>query len=126
MSAATKFFTLEEANRTLPLVKRIVNDILNTGESLRGLYASASAIGTLPEEEIGRASEQLEQLFGELESVGCSYRDWNFTLGLVDFPAVLDGRAVCLCWKSDEEEVGYYHETAAGFAGRKPIPAEQP
>ena len=119
-----KLFTPKEANQTLPLVKRIVSDILSTGDRIRALSA-----------EIGKNSEsnpqiiqwmnQLEELFEELELLGCSYKDWNFTVGLVDFPSVIGGQQVFLCWRSDEKELKYYHEIDAGFTGRKLIPKEE-
>ncbi len=119
----TKHFTPEEASQTLPLVKMIVQDILENGQIVRALCAK---IGTGAEEnpEVIRLMDQLEDLFLELESLGCSYKDWNFTAGLVDFPSVIDGKEVFLCWKSDEDEIKYYHEVDAGFAGRKSIPVE--
>lgn len=42
--------------------------------------------------------------------------------GLIDFPAVIDGRAVLLCWKDPEPEVAFWHTLEGGFAGRKPLP----
>lgn len=119
-----KLFTPKEANQTLPLVKRIVADILNTGDRIRSLSAQ---IGTNAESnpQIVQWVNQLEELFEELESLGCSYKDWNFTVGLVDFPAVIDGQEVFLCWRSDEEALKYYHEIDAGFTGRKLIPKEE-
>lgn len=117
-----KFFTPESANQTLPLVKRIVDDILRVGRQIR----SESMEIEKPEEspEINRLMDQLDELFDELEAIGCSYRDWNFSEGLVDFPAKMNDREVLLCWRSDESDVRFYHEIDAGFAGRKPIPKE--
>lgn len=119
----TKYFTAREANQTLPLVKKIVADILTNGNTVREL---CTKIGTAAEAhpDVVRLMDQLEELFAELESLGCSYKDWNFTAGLVDFPAVLDGDEVCLCWKSDEPSVAFYHDLESGFAGRKAIPAK--
>ena len=58
----------------------------------------------------------------ELEEIGCFYKDWNFTIGLVDFPAIIDGKEVLLCWRSDEDDILYYHGFEDGYAGRKEIP----
>ena len=41
--------------------------------------------------------------------------------GLVDFPAMLDGHEIYLCWKLGEERIGYWHGVDEGFAGRKPL-----
>ena len=119
-----KLFTPKEANQTLPLVKRIVADILSTGDRIRALSAE---IGKNAESDpqIMTWMDQLEELFEELERLGCSYKDWNFTVGLVDFPSVIDGQQVFLCWRSDEKELKYYHEIDAGFTGRKLIPKEE-
>jgi hypothetical protein len=116
-----KLFTPKEANQTLPLVKKIVDDILTTGQLIREV---SQKIGTSAEKdpEVIRAMDQLEEMFQELERIGCSYKDWNFTVGLVDFPAVIEGREVLLCWRSDEKELRYYHELEEGFTGRKLIP----
>ncbi len=117
-----KFFTPETANQTLPLVKRIVDDILRAGRQIRSLSMEIEKPEDSP--EINSLMDQLDELFDELEAIGCSYRDWNFTEGLVDFPAKVNGREALLCWRSDETEVRYYHDVDAGFAGRKSIPRE--
>ena len=43
--------------------------------------------------------------------------------GLVDFPMMMDGRLVYLCWRVGEPEILYWHELEAGFAGRQPLTA---
>ena len=117
-----KFFTTNEANKMLPLVRRIVTDILKNGQAIRALSTELEE----PEEdpEINRLMDQLDELFDELEALGCSYRDWNFSEGLVDFPSKIRGQEVLLCWRSDEKEVAFYHDLESGYAGRLPIPKE--
>lgn len=115
-----KLFTVEEANRTLPLVRRIVSDILKAGQDIRAISVNTPK----PEEDprVLALVDELDGLFEEMESLGCSYRDWNFQMGLVDFPAIIDGQEACLCWRSDEPEVLYYHDLESGYAGRRAIP----
>lgn len=116
-----RLFTPNEANRTLPLVRRIVDDILATGRRMRTLAAQ----GTPSPDEVRdyeRLGKELQTLFTELDDLGCSYKDWNFAVGLVDFPAVIDGEQVLLCWRSDEPNVRHFHRCEDGYAGRKPIP----
>jgi hypothetical protein len=116
-----KLFTAESADRTLPFVRGVVADILEKGRELRALHEKI---------EEGRSfalasaaiESQLRSLLAELERIGCSYRDWNFDIGLVDFPGIIDGEEVCLCWRSDEEKVRWFHTPDAGYAGRRPIP----
>ncbi len=118
----TKIFTLEQAAKTLPLVKGIVADILKTGQAIRELSVEMEK----PEEdpEINRLMDQLDELFEEIELLGCYYKDWNFTVGLVDFPAKVHGKEVMFCWRSDEDTIRYYHDSESGYAGRRLIPKE--
>lgn len=115
-------FTPFEANRTLPLVRRIAADVLVRGRELRRLARDGVEDAALP--RVGVLQAELAELYGELERLGCSWRDLGFERGLVDFPARIAGRDVLLCWKSDEQHVTWYHDAEAGFAGRTPIPRE--
>lgn len=121
----TKRFTPTEATRTLPLVKAIVRDLLEKGRDLKTHAAKSELTATTETEDaIARLQEEIRDHLKELDQIGCTYRDWNFEVGLVDFPAVIDGEEVLLCWKSDEEKLEWFHGVNAGFAGRQRIPEE--
>lgn len=115
-----KHFTPAQANRTLPLVRRIVDDILERGRELRSLSKGQHAPAA--QVRIGQLEAQLRDLMAELESIGCEYKDFSFDKGLVDFPSQIEGRDVLLCWRSDEPRVEWFHPYDAGFAGRARIP----
>lgn len=109
-----RFFTPKEAGRALPLVRQIVSDILDTAKKIRDLDSSNG--------ELRRLQGVLQKLLLELEDLGCFYKDWNYTAGLVDFPSIVNGETVFLCWRSDENELGWFHSLDEGYAGRKPLP----
>jgi hypothetical protein len=118
-----KYFTPPEATQTLPLVRRIVTDILDTGQKIRSLVAylkDEADSNSDVEDLIG----QLNVYFQELEDLGCYYKDWSFGIGLVDFPSIIENEEVSLCWRSDEKDLQFYHNHADGYAERKPIPPE--
>lgn len=120
MQTKTKYFTPEEANKTLPLVKKIVVDILNDASLIRSISSTlASNIENNP--DIIRLTGNIKNYLSELEEIGCYYKDWNFQLGLVDFPAIINGEEVLLCWRSDEEKIDYYHGVNDGYTGRRLI-----
>jgi hypothetical protein len=123
MITETKYFTPSEAIKTLPLVRKIVGDILNTTREMR-LYAEDINGQIENDPFIKKMAENVEGYIRELEEIGCFYKDWNFTIGLVDFPSIIDGEEVLLCWRSDEETIKFYHGLDSGFAGRKKIPEE--
>lgn len=120
-SGFKKYFTPAEAAQTLPLVKTIVADILDLGYQIHSL---ATMLGQEAQghPQVQGMVDQLQEHFAELEQIGCFYKDWGFSIGLVDFPALIEGKEVFLCWRSDEPEIRYYHEIEAGYAGRKAIP----
>ena len=131
MSTATRTFTVEQANRMLPLVRRIVRDIVEThhkwSRSVQSYEAAAtwtradspsSQLAEL-EAEVRALAVEIEGYLSELRELGVDFK--GFDQGLVDFPCERDGRTACLCWKLDEPEVLYWHETSDGFAGRQPL-----
>jgi len=113
-----RIFTRSEAESALPLVRQIVGDILETARKIRELDETDS--------ELPRLQSELEENLQELEGMGCFFKDWNFSVGLVDFPAEIDGETVFLCWRSDESELGWYHRVEDGFQGRRPLPRVSP
>ena len=119
-----KYFTPGEAKRTLPLVRQIVKDILTTTREMRLMAEDLGGEDIEKNPSIVKMAEQVQGFMQELEELGCYYRDWNFNIGLVDFPAIFDNKEVLLCWRSDEEDILYYHGPEDGYAGRKLIPEQ--
>jgi hypothetical protein len=117
-----KYFTPHEANKRLPLVKQIVGDILAKAGQLKSAMAGVNESSQKGAYE--KILARMNGLIDELESLGCFYKDWNFEKGLVDFPAIIDGQEVMLCWHSDEPDVRWYHGIEEGFGGRRQIPDE--
>jgi hypothetical protein len=124
MTTEIKYFTPSEARKTLPLVRKILKDILDTSREMR-LIADEVEGQVEKDPRIQKMADDIEDFMLELEDIGCFFKDWNFQIGLVDFPAILDGKEVFLCWRSDEEDIMFYHEMETGFAGRKIIPPEE-
>ena len=124
MTTDLKYFTAAEARNTLPLVRKIVKDILDTSKEMR-LIADEIGGDVEKDPRILKLADNIEDFMQELEEIGCYFKDWNFSIGLVDFPAIIEGKEVFLCWKSDEEDILYYHEPEVGFSGRKLIPPEE-
>lgn len=124
-----KYFSAAEANRALTLVRKVVADIVESYRQLHKLHDTCRNLegrGKSVEAERARQeyvhlTDDLSELRAELEQIGCELKDYN--VGLVDFPARLDGREICLCWKHGEDEVGYWHEVDSGYSGRRPIGA---
>ena len=118
-----KCFTPSEANLMLPLIKRIVDDIMDAGRKMRAIGRCRSPDASLVA-NYKRLSDRLREYIAELADLGCTYKDWGFGVGHVTFPGKISGQPVLLCWKSDDPEVAYYHLYEENYAGRRRIPAE--
>lgn len=114
-----RFFSYHSANRTLPLVRRIVEDIREQYGGLQPLLAAGERGGP----EVGERARALEALVAELHDLGCHFK--GFEEGLVDWYSLYAGRPVFLCWRPGEAEIGWWHQIDAGFAGRQPILPEE-
>ena len=121
-----KYFTLSEARRALPLVKRIAQDLQAAQKERIRLHEQMMANGKRPMAELEalaaqfeRLTDRMERLLAELAQIGVELMDAS--TALLDFPALHEGREVMLCWKGDEETITHWHEALGGFAGRKPV-----
>lgn len=71
--------------------------------------------------ERDKAAQEATDALGEIEEIGVRVQDLQE--GLLDFPCVMDGKTVMLCWKLGEDTITHWHEQEDGFAGRKPLDA---
>ena len=113
-------FTVEQADRMLPYVRRIMEDILKAGNEMK-----AMARETMTGDHASRLEKRIAELKGylkELEDLGCAYRDWDFRHGLVDVPSELDGEPIWLSWRSDEPSVRHYYAGGEPAHLRRPLP----
>ena len=123
-------YTPELANRALPLVRRIVEDLVRDYQAWRERVqdyegaANASepdaAIVDALQRDVQRLAVEIQGYIGELAALGIECK--GLDVGLVDFPGEIDGRPACLCWKLGEPAVAWWHRPDAGFAGRQPLP----
>ena len=133
---AERLFTVEEVNALIPRLQHLMVRMQERGAELqrvlqevtraRGRDGQPIAVSELLRlrPEVEPVAKEMEALLRELEATGGQFK--GLDLGLVDFPAEVDGEMVLLCWQYGEEEVSYYHSFEQGFAGRKPLPRSRP
>ena len=122
MADQERLYTPASANRALPLVRSIVDDILARAREVRSLTALSRDPARDP--EVAARWKEIRDLVDELNRLGVQFKDPSLEIGLVDFPGEIDGKPVHLCWRRDEPAVTHYHGREEGFASRKPIPRE--
>ena len=133
-----KVFTVEQANAALPLVRAILSDLVRLSREVSERRQRLSFLldGREPPQENDPYREELAQVGEELEKdrvrlqgyadelIELGVEPKSATEGVVDFPSILDGRMIYLCWKLGEPEVLFWHTLTDGFAGRRPLTAD--
>ena len=121
-----RHFTLEEANAILPRLKPLLRQLRDAKDELTDAEAHELLSGAAPTNgggepgrQVGVAFLEVRRLLEALEQAGIVLKDID--RGLVDFPALLDGREVFLCWELGEDEVAFWHDLEAGYRGRQPL-----
>ena len=121
-----RHFTRAEANALLPRLRDVLNRLRDAKDELTDAAAHEALAEAAPtngggEEgrRVGVAFLEVNRLLETIERSGILLRDID--RGLVDFPAVIDGREVYLCWELGEGAIGYWHELEAGYGGREPL-----
>ena len=124
-------YTAALANKALPLVRRIVADLVDSfrrwEDAVRQVELAShdnvleNAESERWQAETQRLAADIEHGVRELSELGIEVRALD--VGLVDFPGTLDGRDVYFCWMLGEGEVTHWHARDAGFAERQPLAA---
>jgi hypothetical protein len=130
-----RIFSLRDAERLRTEIEPILIDAI---EARRKLNEIDEELGKLAERaqqsggllvahdkaarqrlEHNRLAEAIQSALEKIHATGCVVKDLE--VGLLDFPARINGEAVYLCWRLGEDRIRFYHAQDEGFAGRKPI-----
>ena len=131
-----KTFKLEEAESLLPVLESLLKQAMEAKEAIEAIDHSLQSLshkiylsgGLLVEvarvmakkADRERAVQRIKDTVNEIHSTGVQVKDLD--IGLLDFPCVVEGETVLLCWKLGEgKTIGYWHGLEEGYAGRKPI-----
>ncbi len=130
-----KTFTLDEAQSMLPLVQSLLNRATESKEAARKLqeemqelvrriFISGGVLVDISAAQKRRVAlealvQRAKDALDEIDAIGVQVKDLDS--GLMDFPCLLEGETVLLCWKRGEERIEFWHRVEDGFAGRQPI-----
>ena len=128
-----RHFTVAEANAMIPELTSLLEEMRSHGQQLAAVHERSAQVSrklrgngyhnpnedTMVAELAQSLQEDLQQGISRLNEWGIELKDLE--AGLVDFPALREGRTVFLCWQLGEPEVAFWHELTTGFAGRQPL-----
>ena len=130
-------YTLEKANNALPLVRAIARDWVQLSREIEGRKQQIAILiegreirgGDPYSEELEEVHSQMQSADVKLDEYVAELRDLDIEprsgmLGTVDFPALLDGRIISLCWRIDELELMHWHEPGQSCQQRRLLAVE--
>ena len=140
---SSKYFSRHEAEQLLPQIEELLKvaqehkqtvdaaqiELTKAASRIMVLGGSYPSYSDLVKEKTERdqASARIVETIDKIQETGCLVKDIDE--GLIDFPSLLEGQEVLLCWKSGERRIEYWHGLEDGFAGRKRLdggPSEAP
>jgi len=133
-----RFFTLPEAESILPDVASTIREAISLKQQYEKTEAEwqsfSQRVAVMGGVQVDRAqflerknrrqevARDLQQTIEKIQEFGCVVKDLD--IGLIDFPTLLNGEEVYLCWKLGEPGIQFWHGVDEGFRGRKPIDQE--
>ncbi len=122
-----EYFNLEKANQVVVQIRPMIAELLELRSEITEkqpqawpmIEKAAGNGGGKVASELVLSFNRIEKLVRAIQMTGAILKDINS--GLVDFPALREGREVYLCWRYGEPDIQFWHDIEAGFAGRQPI-----
>ena len=119
-----KHFTLEEARALLPQLRQIFRDVHRRRDRIREADEKLGNLLQKTHDDLGgptvngllRDLLQMNAQLQRIQKLGVVVKDLD--RGLIDFPAILGGKEVFLCWEKDEQDIDFWHDLQSGYAGR--------
>ncbi|HVU27335.1 MAG TPA: DUF2203 domain-containing protein [Verrucomicrobiae bacterium] len=119
-----KHYTRDEARALLPQIREWLKELGRLREALHkyenrlgGMTGQGNDVGGETVNEWIRVLADLQALLAEFQRRDIFIKD--LSRGLIDFPAIIGGREVFLCWEQDEDDVEFWHDLDSGFGGRE-------
>ena len=138
--SVSEYYDFDQANARIPELREMLLTLRSLREDLvvardriveLNAPAMAGAVASTPpppdaDLETQRLRMRMQGLFDQMQATVLQIDDWGIQLrdietGLVDFPALVSGRPVWLCWRVDESAVGWWHDMSEGFDARRRI-----
>ncbi|HVR36260.1 MAG TPA: DUF2203 domain-containing protein [Methylomirabilota bacterium] len=120
----SRHYTREQARDLLPRVREWLERLFRLRDELRELDRKLSSLVGAGDDIGGSLVNRWLRVLAETKRVLSEFQSREIQIkdvdrGLVDFPAILGGREVFLCWEKDDQDIEYWHDLDSGYAGRE-------
>jgi hypothetical protein len=119
-----KHYTREEARALLPQVRRWLKQLNTVRHELERLDKRLGSLMNRGHDVGGETVNQWIRLLADMQAVLAKFQRREIQIkdlerGLVDFPAIIGGKEVFLCWEQDEDDIEFWHDLDTGYSGRE-------
>jgi hypothetical protein len=119
-----KHYTRDQARALLPQIRQWLKQLSalrrklsDCDQRLARLMTGGNDVGGETVNQWVRVADEVKATLAEFQRREIQIKDID--RGLIDFPAILDGKEVFLCWEQDEEDIEFWHDLQSGYAGRE-------
>ena len=119
-----KHYTRDEARALLPQIRKWLETLNRQREELHryekrltGMTEQGNDVGGETVNRWIRSLADTQEVLAEFQRRHIFIKD--LSRGLIDFPAIMGGKEIFLCWESDEEDIEFWHDLETGFGGRE-------
>ena len=128
-----QYYDLDAANTRLGIVKPMLIALRQDRDQVAREQRELQRLEALPDAQEPGILAQRDQheaavrdAVARMHGIVARLVEWDVTLrdisaGLIDFPALANGRPVWLCWRLGEDDIAWWHNTDEGFSARKPL-----
>jgi hypothetical protein len=127
----TRFYGIDEANERLAELRPLLEGLRTDRDAVAAEQADlvlfrAGNGSSRHAQELEEREERIRDIVRRMQQAVTRIEEWDVTLrdidtGLIDFPALVNGRPVWLCWRLGEDDIGWWHELTTGVSGRRPL-----
>ena len=120
----SKHYTLEEARALLPAIREWLEQIQSIEQRLSAFDTRLGSLSSSGNDVGGETVNAAIRLRSELNAVAQEFESREIQIkdlerGLIDFPALRDGKEIFLCWEKGEDEIEFWHDLDSGYPGRE-------
>jgi hypothetical protein len=131
MHGVTSYYDMAQANERVDELRPVLTALRDDRDAIAAAQQHLQELREAPDldarnaellkeqERMTRTVRRMEVAVRQIDAWGISLRDIG--TGLIDFPALVNGRPIWLCWKLGEDDIAFWHELEAGIAGRRPL-----
>ena len=131
IAAMARYYDIDAANARVAEVRPLLQQLRDDRDAIARAQAELARFrlsngSSDHAQELARREQEIRDLVRRMEAAVVQIDAWSVTLrdistGLIDFPALVSGRPIWLCWRLGEGDIEWWHEYDTGFGGRKPL-----